>query len=115
MGNLIETPDKKIHTILDTDDLLELVEDYMGSEIREAIVEAMNEQEEEHFDDKECIRELNDQCGELSKNHRKTMQQIYDEQLALHDLIIAEELDRKAISKVCEKLSSITSRELNRN
>lgn len=108
MGNLIEMPDKKIHTILDTDDLLELVEDYMGPEVREAIVEAMNEQDD-------CMKDLEYQCVELTKNHREIMQQIYDEQLALHDLIIAEELDRKAISKVCGRLSSITSRELNRN
>ena len=115
MGSLIETPDKKIHTILDADDLLELVEDYMGAEVREAIIDIMNEQEEEHLDDEECIKELNDRCGELSKNHREIMEQIYDEQRSLKDLITAKDLDRGAISTVCGKLGSIIRRELNRN
>lgn len=113
MGTLIETPDKKMHTILGTDDLLELVDEYMGYEVKEAIVEAMNEIEEVHYDDEECIRELNDQCGKLWHKHREVMQEIDEEQLALNDLITAKELDRKAISNVCGELSGIVRGELN--
>jgi hypothetical protein len=114
MGNIISTPDNKTHAILDNNDLLALIEDYMGAEVKEAIVEAVNEMEDEHLDDDECIKALNDQCGELSKNHREVMQKIYAAQLILHDLITAKELDRKAISDICGKLGGIVSTELGR-
>lgn len=114
MTNTVTTLDKKMHVILCTEDLLTLIEEYMGYDFKEAVVQVMNEQEDMHLDDEECIKELNDECGELSKHHRKVMQDIDDIKAQLVDLISAKELDRRAISNLCGDLGMIVSRELSK-
>lgn len=111
MAGAISLSDGSVHVILTTRDALDLVGDYMGDEMRQAVLEAL---ELLHADDDACIKALNDRCGELSKNHREVMQKICAAQLILNDLIAAKELDRKAISDICGKLGGIVSTELGR-
>lgn len=113
MARLMETPDGTQHTIWGLDDLLTLIGDYMGYEFKEAIVEEMNAIEDVHLEDDDCIREMNDQCGELWHKHREVMQEIDEEQKKLSGLLTAKELDRKSLSNVCCRIGGITMKELN--
>lgn len=115
MASTVTTPDGQTHVIMTSRDLLDLIDAYMGLEAREAVVEQMNEQELLHADDEECIREMNDMLGDLSKHHKEVCQNLYDAQKGLADLIAARDLDRRAISSICGKLSAILHREINTN
>lgn len=115
MEGTVRLKDGSVHVILTTRDVLDLVDEYMGYDMRQAVVDELNEQELLHEDDDECIRELNDQCGELSKHHREVCRELYDAQKKLTGLISAKELNRSAISSVAGEIGRITSREVNTN
>lgn len=112
MARTVATLDRKTHGIMNSWDLLDLISEYMGDEMKEAIVEEMNEQDLLHADDEECIRELNDLCGKLSKHHREVCKELYEAKKELADLVCARELDRKAISDTAGKIGRIVSHEV---
>ena len=111
MGNLISLKDGTLATVLSGEDLLDLIETHMGQEMKEAVVEWMNELDLEHADDEECIHELNELISKDHKRYKETMEQIRMEAEKLNGLITAKDLDRRAISNTVGAISVLAHRE----
>ena len=112
MGNLISLKDGTLATVLSGEDLLDLVETHMGQEMKEAVVEWINEMELEHADDDECIHELNEMISEDHKRYKETMEKIHTESEKLNGLITAKDLDRRAISNTVGEISVLAYKEV---
>ena len=79
MGNLIRLKVGTIATVLSGEDLLYLIETQMGQEMKEAVVEWMNEIDLQHADDEECIHELNELISEDHAHHKQLMEELRTE------------------------------------
>lgn len=114
MGNLISLKDGTLATVLSGEDLLDLIETHMGQEMKEAVVEWVNELDLEHADDEECIHELNEMISEDHKHYKETMEKIHMESDKLSSLISEKELDRRAISNTVGTINLLANKEVNR-
>ena len=112
MGNLISLKDGTLATVLSGEDLLDLIETHMGLEMKEAVVEWINEMELEHVDDDECIHELNEMISEDHKHYKETMEKIHEVSEKLNGLISEKELDRRAISNTVGAISALAYKEV---
>lgn len=114
MGNLISLKEGTLATVLSGEDILALIETHMGQEMKETVVEWINEMELEHADDDECIHELNEMISEDHKHYKETMEKIHMESEKLSSLISEKVLDRRAISNTVGAISVLANREVNR-
>jgi translation elongation factor EF-4 len=112
MGNLISLKDGTLATVLSGEDLLDLIETHMGQEMKEAVVEWMNEIDLQHADDEECIHELNELISEDHAHYKEVLGKIEEESNKLTDLIVAKELDRRAISNTAGAISMLVNKEV---
>lgn len=112
MGNPISLKDGTLATVLSGEDLLDIIETHMGQEMKEAVVEWLNEMELEHADDEECIHELNEMISEDHKRYKETMEKIHTESEKLSSLISEKELDRRAISNTVGSIRVLAYREV---
>lgn len=112
MGRLIELKDGSLQSVLTDQDLLDLIDRYMGQEMKEAVIEWVNEMELQHADDDECIHELNEMISEDHKHYKETMGRIREEAEKLNDLITAKDLDRGKISNAVGAIGVMAYREV---
>lgn len=112
MGSLIKLKDGTIATVLSGEDLLYLIEAQMGQEMKEAVVEWMNENDLQHADDEECIHELNELISEDRARHKQVMEELRTEAATLSDLICQKDLDRRAISYTVGKITCLIGKEV---
>lgn len=112
MGSLIRLKDGTIATVLSGEDLLYLIETHMGQEMKEAVVEWMNEIDLQHADDEECIHELNELISEDHARHKQVMAKLRTESEKLSSLICQKDLDRRAISNTVGRITGIIGREV---
>ena len=114
MGTLIELKDGTLATVLSGEDLLYLIKTHMGQEMKEAVVEWMNEIDLQHADDEECIHELNELISEDHARHKQVMEELRTEAATLSDLICQKNLDRGAISNTVGRITGIIGQEVGR-
>jgi uncharacterized coiled-coil protein SlyX len=114
MGNLIRLKDGTLATVLSGEDLLYLIETQMGQEMKEAVVEWMNEMDLEHADDEECIHELNELISEDHVRHKQVMEELRTETDKLSGLIRQKDPDRSAISHTVGRIAGIIGQEVRR-
>lgn len=112
MGAIIKLKDGSLETVLSGEDLIRLIDKHMGQEMKEAVVEWMNELDLEHADDEECIHELNELISEDHKRYKETMEQIRTEAEKLSSLISEKEMDRRAISNIVGAISVLAHKEV---
>ncbi|MBQ9612004.1 MAG: hypothetical protein IJV14_05375, partial [Lachnospiraceae bacterium] len=86
MGTIITLKDGSNHTVLTILDLMDLVDTYMGAEMKTAIEEEFNEAELAHADDDEYIRDLEQENKGLRDHHKEVMEKLRDNQSELNDL-----------------------------
>lgn len=111
MGTIIKLKDGSLETVLSGEDLIRLIDKHMGQEMKEAVVEWMNELDLEHADDEECIHELNELISEDHKRYKETMEQIRTEAEKLNGLIAVKDLDREAISNTAGAICVVAHKE----
>ena len=111
MGNLIRLKDGTLETIFSGEDLLYLIETHMGQEMKEAVVEWMNEIDLQHADDEECIHELNELISEDHAHHKQVMKELRSEAEKLSDLICQKDPDRRAMSNAVGRITGIIGQE----
>lgn len=112
MGSLITLKDGTLATVLSGEDLLYLIETHMGQEMKEAVVEWMNEIDLQHADDEECIHELNELISKDNAHYKQVMEELRTEAGTLSDLICQKDLDRRAISEIAGKMRGIIGKEI---
>lgn len=116
MPEMIQTKDKKNHTLFDNKDIFDLIDEYMGMEARDLIrdwisdikagadAESMHEQEEE----------MNKFTKQFTDKHKKTFDELHKSLVNISELISEQTIDRKKLSDEVGRLSIMISREQNR-
>lgn len=113
MADVITTKDGRNHTLFDERDLFWLVEEYMGDEARRWIEDYLSGAEDEHSDDAEAIKELEQEADRLRNHHRDVMRELREQSETIAGLIRAREIDRGKLSTAAGKIGKLTWRELN--
>ena len=112
MGTILTLRDKQTHVILCRQDLFDLMDETMGSEMVRAVQEEMMEIEMRHLDDDAWIRELEEE-NQRQKTH---MNEVMEELREIADALACEirklRQNRIEISRLAGKIGNITRREL---
>ena len=109
MSNVIQLNTGKIETVFDLEDLLRLVEQYMGSETR-CLLEELTAPDD---DDADYITDLEKEIQKLRDHNHEVMVELRELSETEAQLIQEKEIDRKALSAVVGKIGTITWREIN--
>ena len=112
MAHVLILKDGSIHTAFGILDLIDLVDTYMGQEMKTAITEEFNEAELAHFDDDAYIRDLEQENKGLREHHKEVMYKLREASEDLAKAIRQPVQDRKAISNIAGTIGIITGREL---
>ena len=108
MAHVIELTDGCTRTIFGKQDIVSLVDEYLGYEARRELVDLLSEQDLNagYIDDLE--RELKG-AGE---HHIEVMEALRKQSEIIAGLILEEDIDRKALSAAAGIIGTITWREL---
>lgn len=109
MPNVIQLKTGQTETVFDLEDLLRLVEQYMGSETR-CLLEELTASED---NDADYIADLEKEIQKLRDHHHEVMVELRKLSETEARLIQEKEIDRKALSTLAGKIGTITWREIN--
>ena len=109
MANVIHLVDGSIHTIIDEWDILELIDEQMGYEAREAVRDLLLEKDYENS----YIDDMESELEGTKAHHREVMEQLRTQSETIAGLIREKEIDRKALSNAAGIIGSVTWREIN--
>ena len=112
MGNIITLKDGSNHTVFTILDLMDLVDTYMGLEMKTAIIEEFNEAELAHADDDEYIKDLEQENKGQRDHYKEVMEKLRKLSEELAHEIGKPVQDRKAISNIAGAIGLITGREI---
>ena len=122
MADVIELLDGSIHTVSGERDILSLVEEKMGLEVRALIEdllaktdpsEAIEDPVVESEGDGQCIEELEKRLDGVGAHFRDVMKALREQSEVVSSLIGKRDIDRAALSTAAGKIGEITWRELN--
>ena len=123
MADVIELLDGSIHTVSGERDILSLVEEKMGLEVRALIedllaktsedVNPSEDLEDDAREDDRCIEELEKRLDGVGAHFRDVMKALREQSEAISSLIGKRDIDRAALSTAAGKIGEITWRELN--
>ena len=108
MADVIQLPDGSVHTIFDERDALELVDRYMGMEMRRWLEDWMSE----GADDAAYIDDLEKEAEGLRTHHREVMAELRQQSETIAGLIREKEIDRRALSAAAGIIGCTTWREM---
>ncbi len=114
MGQIIELKDGTEETVMRLEDMLDLIEDHMGSDFRYALEDYYSEKYEDTEELEQIIKENETVIELLGESHKKIMAELSDEVSKLSGLIQVKDLDRGAISNTLGAISGITWKEVGR-
>ena len=109
MPSVIALKNGKTETVFDLNDLLCLIEQHMGDEIRRLLEELTAPPD----DSADYIEHLEQENRELHEHHHSVMRELRSLSEQEAQLIQEREIDRQALSTVCGKIGTITWREIN--
>ena len=110
MAHVIELNDGTTRTLITEDDLFDLVDEYLGSEVTCELKELLWEYEKDSIYEKELEELLR---GE-KEHHREVMKELRTQAETIAELIRAKTIDRKALSAAAGQIGIITGREMSR-
>ena len=108
MADVIQLSDGCVHTVFDERDALELIDQYMGMEMRRWIEDWMSEGD----DDAAYIDDLEKEAEGLRAHHKEVMQELRRQSETIAGLIREKEIDRKALSSAAGAIGCVTWREM---
>lgn len=108
MAHLIELKDGSLHTIFDLPEVLRLIDEYMGDEIRRWLEDYLEETNE----DAEYIDYLEKENEKLKAHHREVMETLQKQSEQIASIIQEKEIDRKSLSNAAGIISTTTWREI---
>lgn len=109
MPNVIRLKSGQCETVFDLEDLMRLIQERMGDEIRLLLEELTGPEP----DDAEYIEHLEKENQKLRDHHHEVMEELRKLSETEAKLIQEREIDRKALSTVAGKIGTITWREIN--
>jgi len=112
MAHVLILKDGSRHVALGILDLVDLVDSYMGLDMKTAIEEEFNEAELAHYDDDAYIKDLEQENAGLRGHYRQVMGELEEASKQLAAEIRKKDPDRRAISDLAGRIGIITGREL---
>ena len=112
MQGVLATRDGKIHTVLDIRDILTLVNDYAGCEIRSWIEEWIDEQLLEIEDAKGEAQECQEELDQLRDHQRLVLSDIYEDAAWLIKLTNEPKMKREDIRECAQRICNTLYLEL---
>ena len=118
----IELLDGSIHVVCGERDILSLVEEHMGLEVRLLIEdliakpdpnEGIEKLEDGVKEDDQCIEEIEKRLDGVRSHFRDVMKALREQSEVISGLIEKRNIDRAALSTAAGKIGEITWRELN--
>jgi ferritin-like metal-binding protein YciE len=108
MADVIQLLDGSVYTIFDERDAMELIDRYMGMEMRKWLEDWLNEGD----DDAAYIDDLEKEAEGLRAYHKEVMAELRKQSETIAGLIREKEIDRKALSAAAGAIGCLTWREL---
>ena len=108
MADVIQLSDGSVHTVFTERDALELIDRYLGLEMRKRMEDWMSEGD----DDAAYIDDLEKEADGLRAHHKEVMEELRRQSETIAGLIREKDIDRKALSAAAGAIGSITWREL---
>ena len=108
MADVIQLSDGSVHTVFDERDALDLIDRYMGMEMRKWLEDWLNEGD----DDAAYIDDLEKEAEGLRAHHKEVMAELRKKSESIAGLIREKEIDRKALSAAAGAIGCLTWREL---
>ena len=112
MPHVLTTKDAKNHTVIDEADILSLVEDYAGYDIRVWLEEWLAEQKAETEDAIKTANEIEAEIDNLRDHHREVLSNMYEEASWLMKLTGEYRPKRSDIRECTEKIWNVLVREI---
>ena len=112
MANVITMPDGRNSIIFDLRDLTDLMEEYMGSEAKDWLLDYLADTYGTEDEINSIMEESDRQLKEQKERYRDVMAELRAEAEKLAGLICEKDLDRGAISNTAGRIGSITWREV---
>ena len=108
MADVIQLSDSSVHTVFDERDALDLIDRYMGLELRKWLEGWMSEGD----DDAAYIEDLEKEAEGLRAHHKEVMAELRKQSETIARLIREKEIDRRALSAAAGAIGCLTWREL---
>ena len=108
MADVIQLLDGSVYTIFDERDAMELIDRYMGMEMRKWLEDRLSESD----DDVAYIEDLEKEADGLRAHHKEVMAELRKQSETIAGLIREKEIDRKALSAAAGAIGCLTWREL---
>jgi hypothetical protein len=108
MADVIQLSDGSVHTLFDERDALDLIDRYMGLELRKWLENLLSESD----DDAAYIDDLEKEAEGLCAHHKEVMAELRKQSENIAGLIREKEIDRKALSAAAGAIGCLTWREL---
>jgi len=112
MPHVLTTKDGKNHTVIDEADILSLVEDYAGYDIRVWLEEWLTEQRAETQDALAAAKETEEEIDSLRDHHREVLSDMYEEASWLMKLTGEYRPKRSDIRECTEKIWNVLAQEI---
>lgn len=109
MADVIQLSDGSVQTVFDERDALDLVDKYMGMEMRQWLEDWMSEGD----DDAAYIEYLEKEADSLRDHYKEVMAELRKESETIAGLIREKDIDRRALSAAAGNIGCITWREAN--
>ena len=112
MPHVLKAKDGKCHTVFDERDILSLVEDYAGYDVRAWLEEWLDEQRDLALDAQNAARETEGEIDTLRDHHREVLSDMYEEASWLMKLTTEYRPKRSDIRECAEKIWNVLVREI---
>ena len=112
MPQVLKAKDGKCHTVFDERDILSLVEDYAGYDIRVWLEEYLNVQRYEVEEALETAKETEGEIDSLRDHHREVLSNMYEEASWLMKLTGEYRPKRSDIRECTEKIWNVLVQEI---
>ena len=112
MPHTVEAKDGQLFTIFSDDDLLDIVSQYAGPEIRKALEESHFLSTDEKSDFEHALDLAQRDCESICDYYRSVLGDIQDQADQLHKLLNAPRLNRKLLGNAVEVIHLLAYSEM---
>lgn len=116
MPHVLQARDGRNHTVTDERDILQLIDDYLGTDFRDQLEEWAEEKQSDRQAElaeiMETAKETEAELDRLKNHQRQVFTEVYEDAERLMDLTEAEHPDMGEIRRLAEKIWDVMGIEL---
>ena len=112
MPHVLKLKDGKLITPFDLEDVLEIVKEYAGDEVRQYLAENLSDTDALEKELDRLYREHEEDLERLGDHQRAVLNAVREEAESLGNLLDAQRLDRRKLKKATDTILRMCDREL---